>query len=117
MPESKPTEALTMVIDRVRVPVDPWIDIFQLKLLSATGGSWSFVTGSPADLGFIIEGIQAGVGMMGGHLPKPEIPMQPTMTLSQAIGGMSGLVGDTIDRVLDRGVARLVDSNNGMGRS
>jgi hypothetical protein len=100
MSNEKATKVPKVVIDRVRVPVDPPIDIFVMELSSATG-TWGFTTASPHDLQNIIEGIQAGVAMMGDHFQLPEIPTQPTKTLSRAIGGMNGLFVDTVDRVLD----------------
>lgn len=64
---------ITLKIKRVRVELDPSIEVFHVEMKNAKN-TWSHSAGSVADLRIFLEGVRAGVGLSGGYLSVPEIP-------------------------------------------
>ena len=72
---------LKIDVKRIRANTHPPHEFFNV-VIKGIRGEWSETVGSEADLNTLLQGIRAGVGMMGGHMSVNDLHTQTFYSLS-----------------------------------
>lgn len=74
-------EMPTVSIERVRVDLDPGIDVFKVKFeQKKPAGVWYHTASDQTQLTAFLEGARAMASSMGGYISMPDIPQHVTST-------------------------------------
>lgn len=70
--------SIKIEINRIRINLDPIHDVFNI-VINGDDGEWRHTAGSEANIRTFLEGVRAGIAVMGGRLKEPIfVPRQPT---------------------------------------